>query len=65
MRRQLELADEFLSDAIELLSTGRLRSAIDRAYYAIFHAAQALLSAKRNQGKNSCWCYKDVWKGNC
>ena len=46
VRRQLELADEFLSDARDLLAAGSLRSAIDRAYYAMFHAAQAVLFAR-------------------
>ena len=46
VRRQLELADEFLSDARDLLAAGSLRSAIDRAYYAMFHVAQAVLFAR-------------------
>ena len=46
VRKQLELAEEFLTDAKDLLNAKRLRSAIDRAYYAMFHAAQAMLFAR-------------------
>jgi len=35
-----------LQDAQILLNGGRWRSAIDRAYYAMFHAAQAVLYAR-------------------
>lgn len=49
--KQLKLSEEFLSDAQELMLTGRLRSAIDRAYYAMFHAAQAVLFMKGRKPK--------------
>ena len=42
----LRLADEFLEDSKKLLALGRLRSALDRAYYATFHAAQAILASE-------------------
>jgi len=38
----LELADEFLADAKLSLEHSRLRSAINNAYYAMFHASQAI-----------------------
>lgn len=44
-RTRLELATNMLSDAKFLLGQGRLSSAVDRAYYAMFHAAQAALAA--------------------
>ncbi len=40
---RLLLADEMLHDARMLLEKGSLRSAADRAYYAMFHASQAAL----------------------
>lgn len=46
VRRCLVQADETLKDAEMLLSHDRLRSAADRAYYAVYHAAQALLYSK-------------------
>jgi len=42
----LELADEFLADARLCLEHSRLRSAINSAYYAMFHASQAILALK-------------------
>jgi len=42
----LELADEFLSDAKLSLEHARLRSAINNAYYAMFHASRAILASK-------------------
>jgi len=42
----LKLADEFLGDAKRFLALGRPRSATDRAYYAMFHAAQAVLASR-------------------
>ena len=38
VRRQLELSLEYLDDASALLQQGRLRSAVDRAYYSIHEA---------------------------
>ena len=46
VRRCLELADEFLADAKLCLEHSRLRSAINSAYYAMFHASQAILALK-------------------
>ena len=46
VRRCLELADEFLADAKLCLEYSRLRSAINSAYYAMFHASQAILVSK-------------------
>ena len=46
VRRCLELADEFLADARLCLEHSRLRSAINSAYYAMFHASQAILALK-------------------
>ncbi len=42
----MELADEFLADAKLSLEHSRLRSAINNAYYAMFHASQAILASK-------------------
>ncbi len=41
--KQLELADEALSDARYLLEGNRLKAAANRAYYAMFHAAHAAI----------------------
>jgi uncharacterized protein (UPF0332 family) len=43
--KQLQLADEALDDAEFLLRDGRLKSAANRAYYAMFHSVQAALSS--------------------
>lgn len=45
VNRQLQLADEALSDSHYLLQDARLKAAINRAYYAMFYAAQAALSS--------------------
>lgn len=44
--KHLELAEEELSSAHLLLQNGKLRDAISRAYYSMFHAAKALLLTK-------------------
>ncbi|WP_088853799.1 HEPN domain-containing protein [Thermococcus pacificus] len=44
--RHLELAEEELSSAKILLQNSKLRDAISRAYYSMFHAAKALLLVK-------------------
>lgn len=41
--RQMELAQEYLADCVANLEQGRLRTAVDRAYYAMHHSAVALL----------------------
>ncbi|MEM2027165.1 MAG: HEPN domain-containing protein [Candidatus Bathyarchaeia archaeon] len=46
MKRCLDLANEFLEDAKLCLANLRLRAAINNAYYAMFHASQAILVAK-------------------
>ncbi|MFQ6052590.1 MAG: HEPN domain-containing protein [Candidatus Hydrothermarchaeota archaeon] len=46
MKRCLELADEMIEDAKILLEKERFRSAADRAYYAMYHAAYAVLASK-------------------
>lgn len=43
MRLRLEQAEETLNDAKTLLDLGRLRGTINRAYYAMFYAVQALM----------------------
>ena len=40
----LKLSQEFLDDCEALFEQGRLRSSVDRAYYAIHHAAIAMLA---------------------
>jgi len=42
MNERLTLADQFLADAQDLLERGRLRSALSRAYYAIYHLCVVL-----------------------
>ena len=44
--RHIELAEEELSSAKLLLQNSKLRDAISRAYYSMFHAARALLLMK-------------------
>lgn len=44
-RLHLELAEEMLAEAVAALSRGTNRTAVDRAYYAMVHAASALLAA--------------------
>ena len=44
VNEQFRLADEALSDARYLLNGNRLKAGANRAYYAMFHAAQAALS---------------------
>jgi len=39
----LERSEQFLSDAEAALEEGRLFTAVDRAYYSMFHAAHAIL----------------------
>lgn len=46
VRRTLDLSQEYLDDSIALLEQNRLRSAVDRAYYAIHYSAVALLSSQ-------------------
>ena len=46
VRKCLKLADEFLKDARLCLTHLRLRSAINNAYYAMFHASHAILASK-------------------
>ena len=43
LEQELKLAEEMLVDAKILFAQDRTRSAVNRAYYAIFHAANALL----------------------
>lgn len=43
VRRCLELAEECLEEARALLEKSWFRGAADRAYYAMYHAAQAVL----------------------
>ena len=44
VKRQLESADEALSDARYLLDGSRLKAAANRAYYAMFHTVHAALA---------------------
>ena len=44
VEKQLQLARESLSDAEFLLADGRLKAAVNRAYYAMFYAAHAVLA---------------------
>ena len=46
MKEHLKLSKEFLEDAKRLFEFKSLRSAADRAYYAMYHAAQAILLSK-------------------
>jgi len=51
VRLHLEQAEEKLVIAREMLDNGHLGEAAGRAYYAMFHAAQALLKSKNLQAK--------------
>lgn len=42
----MRLAEEMLADARLLFGGDRLKSAADRAYYSMFHCAQAVLAAQ-------------------
>ncbi|MFB0562179.1 MAG: HEPN domain-containing protein [Candidatus Lokiarchaeia archaeon] len=42
----MELADEFLASAKLCLEHSRPRPTINNAYYAMFHASQAILAFK-------------------
>lgn len=58
VRERMRRAHECLSDAQLLLREGTARSAVNRAYYAVFHAARALLvtrglEAKKHAGVRS------------
>ena len=44
VRKHRLLSSEFLDDVVANLDQGRLRTAVDRAYYSIHNAAFALLS---------------------
>jgi len=44
-RLHLVLAEEMLAEAAAAVSRGAHRTAVDRAYYAMVHAASALLAA--------------------
>jgi len=46
IRKHFQLADQFLATARKVEQEGDLRTAADRAYYAMFHAASAALAAK-------------------
>lgn len=47
VKRQLQSADEALSDARYLLVGSRLKAAANRAYYAMFYAIQAALAVAK------------------
>ena len=47
IRYRLEQADEALAAAVLNLTNGLHRSAVNRAYYAMFYAVLALLAARR------------------
>ncbi len=46
MKEHLKLSKELLEGAKRLFELKSLRSAVDRAYYAMYHAAQAILLSK-------------------
>lgn len=41
--KELEIADEMLFDAELMVREKRIRSAVNRSYYAMFHAVKAIL----------------------
>ena len=47
VRNYLEIADRFLKSSRILLRDGDLRSAVDRVYYAMYHATQAILAWRK------------------
>ena len=48
----MNMAADSLEDASVLLSHDRLRGCVSRAYYTVFHSAQALLLSKGIQSKS-------------
>jgi len=46
VKKCLDLADEFLQDAKLSFLNGRLRSTVNNAYYAMYHAAQGILASR-------------------
>jgi hypothetical protein len=51
VKEHLRLSKEFLEDAKRLFELKSLRSAVDRAYYAMYHAAQAILLSRGIKAK--------------
>lgn len=43
VKEEIKLAVEMLSDARALYKEKRMKSTVNRAYYAMFHAAKAIL----------------------
>lgn len=43
VKKHVERAEQFLSDASAALEEGRLFTAVDRSYYSMFHGAHAIL----------------------
>jgi len=50
--KRLALADQFLADAQDLLERGRLRSALSRAYYAVYHLCVLLFEKHELKPQN-------------
>jgi len=47
VRKHLKIATRFLKSSKILLKDGDLRSAVDRAYYVMYHATQAIIAWKK------------------
>ena len=58
-RKELESAEDDLGDAKRSLSDGRFKWATIQAYYAIFHAARALLYPKGYRERSRIVAYLD------
>lgn len=46
VKEEIKLAFEMFSDAQLMYKEGRLKSAVNRAYYAMFHMTRAVLLSK-------------------
>lgn len=70
-QKSMEIAETFLKSAKATLKIGDLRTAVDRAYYAMFHAAQAVLvwmgisPSRTHRGLRNSFGKNVVLKGLC
>lgn len=46
-KQEIKLAFEIFSDALALYKERRLKSTVNRAYYAMFHATKAVLLSRK------------------
>ena len=58
-------AVETLDDARVLVEHGRLDSAVNRIYYAVFYIVSALLLTRRLSSSKTQWCQEHVYTILC